>query len=698
MGTRKPEDTRTIAVAAHGGAGKTSLVEAMLFDTGAIGRLGKIEEGNTVSDFDLEEQKRQISINTSVITFDYRGKNLFLLDTPGYADFVGELRSGMRVADSVVILVSGVDGVEVQTEKAFDFASDFSIPVVFFINKLDRDNADYDKTLKEIQQVLTDKALPLYLPIGQESNFKGVVNVLSGKAYIYKGSGSKEFEEGTPPADLEEKLAAAKEALVEKIVEVDDDLMMRYLDGEELKEEELTAALKKAVFQRVVMPVLPGSAVANVGVFQLLDVISDILPSPVDMFPRKAIDPEGKEIEVKPDPDEKFSSLCFKVMVDPYVGKLSFIRVFSGKLTSDQSVYIVNKKVEERISSLRFMKGKEGKDVKEVIVGDIVAIPKLQNSAVGDTIAVKGVDYLFPPIQFPNPVYSLAVVPKSRADEDKLSNAIHRMLEEDPTLRYEKNIETGDHLLSGMGDLHLDIVLSRIKERYGVELETRLPRVPYRETIRKPAKAQGKYKKQTGGRGQYGDVWLELQPLERGSGVQFEDRIVGGVVPKQYVPAVEKGLREAAQKGVLAGYPAIDFKATLYDGSYHEVDSSEMAFKIAASMAFKKCFVEASPVLLEPIMNVEVVVPEEYLGDVMGDLNSRRGRIMGIESRGRFQVVKAQVPLAEMFRYAIVLRSMTSGRGSFSMEFSHYEEVPQDLAKKIIAQAQVESEEEAASK
>lgn len=698
MGTRKPEDTRTIAVAAHGGAGKTSLVEAMLFDTGAIGRLGKIEEGNTVSDFDLEEQKRQISINTSVITFDYRGKNLFLLDTPGYADFVGELRSGMRVADSVVILVSGVDGVEVQTEKAFDFASDFFIPVVFFINKLDRDNADYDKTLKEIQQVLTDKALPLYLPIGQESNFKGVVNVLSGKAYIYKGSGSKEFEEGTPPADLEEKLAAAKEALVEKIVEVDDDLMMRYLDGEELKEEELTAALKKAVFQRVVMPVLPGSAVANVGVFQLLDVISDILPSPVDMFPRKAIDPEGKEIEVKPDPDEKFSSLCFKVMVDPYVGKLSFIRVFSGKLTSDQSVYIVNKKVEERISSLRFMKGKEGKDVKEVIVGDIVAIPKLQNSAVGDTIAVKGVDYLFPPIQFPNPVYSLAVVPKSRADEDKLSNAIHRMLEEDPTLRYEKNIETGDHLLSGMGDLHLDIVLSRIKERYGVELETRLPRVPYRETIRKPAKAQGKYKKQTGGRGQYGDVWLELQPLERGSGVQFEDRIVGGVVPKQYVPAVEKGLREAAQKGVLAGYPAIDFKATLYDGSYHEVDSSEMAFKIAASMAFKKCFVEASPVLLEPIMNVEVVVPEEYLGDVMGDLNSRRGRIMGIESRGRFQVVKAQVPLAEMFRYAIVLRSMTSGRGSFSMEFSHYEEVPQDLAKKIIAQAQVESEEEAASK
>lgn len=694
MGAHKPEDTRTIAVAAHGGAGKTSLVEAMLFDTEVIGRLGKVEDGNTVSDYDAEEQKRQISINTSVATFDYKGKKMFVLDTPGYADFIGDLRSGMRVADSAVIVVSGVDGVEVQTEKAFDFAEDFSVPVLFFINKVERENADFYRTLKEIQEVLTDKALPLFLPVGQETNFKGLVNVLTGKAFIYKGDGSREYEETDCPVELEEGLSSAREALVERVVEVDDELMMRYLDGEELEEQELVEALKKAVLNRIVMPVLPGSALANIGIFQLLDTVTDILPSPVDMFPRKAIDAEGNEVEVKPDPNEKFSSLCFKVMVDPYVGKLSFVRVFSGTLTSDQSVFIVNKKVEERISSLRFMRGKEGKDVKEVTVGDIVAIPKLQNAAVGDTVAVKGVDFTFPPIQFPNPVYSLAVVPKSRADEDKLSNAIHRMLEEDPTLRYEKNVETGDHLLSGMGDLHLDVVLSRIKERYGVELETRLPKVPYRETIKKPSKAQGKYKKQTGGRGQYGDVWLELQPTERGSGVEFEDRIVGGVVPKQYIPAVEKGLREAAEKGVLAGYPAIDFKAVLYDGSYHEVDSSEMAFKIAASMAFKKCFMEGSPVLLEPIMNVEVVVPEEYLGDVMGDLNSRRGRIMGIESRGRFQVVKAQVPLAEMFRYAIVLRSMTSGRGSFSMEYSHYEEVPQDLAKKIIAQAQAEAEEE----
>ena len=697
MGARKPEDTRTIAIAAHGGAGKTSLVEAMLYDVNVISRMGRIEEGNTVSDFDPEEQKRQISINTSIVTFDYKDKTFFILDTPGYADFVGDLRSGMRVADSAVILISGVDGVEVQTEKAFDFADDFSIPVVFFVNKLDRDNSDYNAILKEIRQVLTDRAISLYLPIGKESNFKGVVNVLTGKAYLYKGDGSKDYEETSFPAELEEELALEREALIERIVEVDDDLMMRYLEGEELKEEELIVALKKAILDRIVMPVLPGSAIANVGIFQLLDVMSDVLPSPLDMFPRKAIDAEGEEVEVKPDPDGKFSSLCFKVMVDPYVGKLSFVRVFSGTLTLDQSVYVVNKKTEERIGSLRFMRGKDGKDVKEITVGDIVAIPKLQTATVGDTIAVKGVDFVFPPIQFPDPVYSLAIVPKSRADEDKLSNAIHRILEEDPTLRYEKNAETGDHLLSGMGDLHLDIVLSRIKERYGVELETRLPKVPYRETIRKPAKAQGRYKKQTGGRGQYGDVWLELQPLERGAGVEFEDRIVGGVVPKQYVPAVEKGLREAAQKGVLAGYPAIDFKAILYDGSYHEVDSSEMAFKIAASMGFKKCFVEASPVLLEPIMNVEVVVPEEYLGDVMGDLNSRRGRIMGIEGRGRFQVVKAQVPLAEMFRYAIVLRSMTSGRGSFSMEFSHYEEVPQDLAKKIIAQVQAEAEGEAAS-
>lgn len=689
MGTRRPEGIRVVALAGHGGSGKTALTEALLFDTGAISRMGRTEDGNTVTDFDPEEKKRQISINTSVATLYHKDKTIFVLDTPGYADFVGDLRSSMRACDAAVVLVSAVDGVEVQTERAWSFTEDFGIATVFCVSKMDRDNASFERTLGEIRQYLSDKVVPLYLPVGSEKNFKGVVDVLANKAYLYAGDGSKEFEEAVVPQDMADEVSKAREEAIERIVEADDELMMRYLEGDSISKEELLPVLRKAVRERKLFPALPGAAPANVGVMQLLDVISDILPSPLEMPPRKGIKGEA-EVNVPPDPNGPFMALCFKVMVDPYVGKLSFIRVFSGNHSSDKGLFNVNKETEERVSGYRLMRGKDGEEVKEITTGDVVAVPKLSSVAVGDTLAERGCDVRFPPIQFPEPVYSIAVVPKSRADEDKLSNAIHKILEEDPTLRFEKNAETGDNLLSGMGDLHLDIVLSRIRERYGVDLETRLPRVPYKETIKRSAKAQGRYKKQTGGRGQYGDVWIEFEPLERGAGFQFEDRIVGGAVPKSYIPAVEKGLREAIQKGVLAGYPAVDFKAKLYDGSYHEVDSSELAFKIAASLSFKKGFSEASPTLLEPIMDVEIVVPEDYLGDVMGDLNGRRGRIMGIEGRGRLQVVKAQVPLAEMFRYAITLRSMTSGRGSFSMSFSHYEEVPQEIAKKIIAQAQTE--------
>jgi len=693
MAGRLPENTRTVALTGHGGSGKTSLVEAMAFDTGVTTRLGKVEDGNTLSDFGAEEKKRQISINTSVLTLDHAGKRYYILDCPGYADFIGDLRSAMRVSDGTVIVVSGVDGVEVQTEKAWEFAEEMGLAVAFYINKMDRDNADFSRTLGDIRRYLSDKAVPLFLPIGQEANFKGVIDVLSQKAYVYKADGSKEFKEEEIPQELAQEASDAREELLERIVEADDELMMRYLDGEELALEELLPALKKAVKERKLFPVLPGSSTLNVGVLQLLDAIGLLFPSPLDMPPRKALKGE-EEIELTPDPNGPFAALCFKIMVDPYVGKLSFLRVFSGKLTSDRPIYNVTKGEEERISAFKMMKGKDGDDEKEIIVGDIVAIPKLHSTAVGDTLAEKGTDIIFPPIKFPKPVYSVAVLPKSRNDEDKLASALNKLLEEDPTLHFEKNVETHDSVLSGMGDLHLDIMLSRIKERYGVDLETQTPKVPYRETIKKSSKAQGKYKKQSGGRGQYGDVHIEFQPLPRGTGFEFEDKIVGGAVPKSYIPAVEKGLREAMQKGVLAGYPTVDVKAILFFGSYHEVDSSEMAFKIAASMAFKKGIKEASPVLLEPIMNVEVVVPEEYLGDVMGDFNSRRGKIMGIDSRGRLQVVKAQVPLAEMFRYAIILRSMTSGRGNFTMEFSHYEEVPHDIAKKIIAQAQVEEEEE----
>ncbi|PIE53947.1 MAG: elongation factor G [Dethiosulfovibrio peptidovorans] len=689
----KPEDIRSVAVVAHGGAGKTSLVEAMLYDTGVTTRLGTVENGNTVTDFGAEEQKRQISISTALANVEHGGKTIFVMDAPGYADFLGDMRSAMRVADSSVVVVSAVDGVEVQTGKAWEFAEEFSTPVVFFVNKMDRDNGDYQRTVDDIRDQLSKKAHSFFLPIGQESGFKGLVDVLREKAYVYKADGSRDFEEVPVPDDLKDAMNVQRGQLVENIVEEDDDMMMRYLDGEEIPLEEMWPLLRQAIAARKIYPVLPGSATANVGVLQLLSVIADELPSPRETRSRTAKS-EKNSMEIAPDPEGDFSALCFKVMVDPYVGKLSFIRVNSGSLTSDQTLFNVNRQEEERISAFKVMQGKDGKEVKEITVGMIVAIPKLQSTRVGDTLGVKGATAIFPPIKFPRPVYSVAVDAKSRSDEDKLSTAMHKMLEEDPILRFEKNPETGDNVLSGMGNLHLDIVLARIKERYGVDLDVRTPEVPYRETIRKTAKAQGKHKKQTGGHGQYGDVHVEFSPLPTGEGFVFEDKIVGGAVPKQYIPAVEKGLKEALNKGVLAGFRTVDFKATLVFGSYHDVDSSEMAFKTAAHLAFKKGMSEASPVLLEPIMDVEVTVADEYLGDVMGDMNTRRGRIMGVDSMGRLQVVKAQAPLSEMFQYAIQLRSMTSGRGNFTMEYSHYDPVPEEISKKVIARRQAELEEE----
>ena len=693
MGTRKPEEIRSIALISHGGAGKTTLNESFLFDAGQISRIGRIEDKNTVSDFDSEEQKRGISISTALSTIPYKNKTLYVLDTPGFADFVGEQRCAMRVADGALVLVNATAGVEVQTQSVWEFAETFETPAIFFISKLDRENTDFDEVVEDIRENISDRATPLFLPIGKELQFKGLVNVLTGKSYTYKGDGTKDFTEGDIPADMADAVAAARETLVERAVEADDELMMRYLDGEEISEEELLAVLRKAVCARTIYPVIPGSATANIGIMQLMDVIADYMPSPKDMLRRAAL--KGEEVvNIPPDENGHFLGFVFKVMVDPYVGKLSFVKVFSGHLTSDQPIYNVTQDQEERISSFRQMKGKESVEIKEIILGDIVAIPKLESAIAGDTLGTKGEVLQFRPIKFPKPVYSVAVLPKSRADEDKLGNAITKTLKEDRTLSFVKDPETNDAVLSGMGDMHLDIMLSKIKERYKVDLETRTPKVPYRETIKKKASAQGKHKKQSGGRGQYGDVWFELAPLEKNAGIQFIDRVVGGAVPKNFIPAAEKGLRESAAKGFLAGFPATDFSCAIFDGSYHDVDSSEMAFKIAASLAFKKCMEQAMAILMEPVMNVEVRVPEDCLGDVMGDFNSRRGRIMGIDSEGKLQIVKAQCPLSEMFRYAIILRSMTSGRGSFSMEYSHYEEVPADIAKKVIDQAAKDKVEE----
>lgn len=695
MGSRQPENTRSFALVAHGGAGKTALAEAMLFDNGQIARIGKTETGNTVSDFSSEEQKRQISISTSLLTMERGGKTLFLLDAPGFADFAGEMSAAIRVADATLLLVSAVAGVEVQTGRAWEYATDNEAPVVFYVSKMDRENADFEKVLSDIQDQFSENALPVFLPIGAESSFKGVVDVLKGKAYLYAQDGSGKFTETDIPAEMAKAAEAAKEALIEAAVEMDDALMEHYLEGETVADDDLRRVMRLAIAGRRIMPVLAGSSVLNIGVHQVMDFVVDYFPSPLDRKPVKA-EKSGQAVDVLPDLNAPFSALCFKVMVDPYVGKLSFLRVYSGKLSSEGSnIYNVKKSEDERISTFKFMCGKEGKDVKEIIAGDILAIPKLQSTKVGHTLGTKGgAAHLYPHIEYPKPVYSVAVVAKTRADEDKLANAISKTLDEDRGLTFEKNAETHDNVLSGMGDLHIDIVLAKMKERYGVDLETKTPQVPYRETIKKTAEAQGKHKKQSGGHGQYGDVSIRYSPRERGTGFEFVDSVVGGAVPRNFIPAVEKGLREYMLKGPLAGFPVVDFKAELFFGSYHDVDSSEMSFKLATRLSFKKGILEASPVLLEPIMNVEVTVPDQYMGDVMGDFNSRRGRIMGMEAHGRLQLVKAQAPLAEMFRYAIILRSMTSGQGNFAMDYSHYEEVPGDIAKKVISAHKQEEEEE----
>ncbi|EFB91188.1 translation elongation factor G [Pyramidobacter piscolens W5455] len=683
----KTEDIRSIAIVAHGSAGKTSLAEALLFDAGVTTRRGSVENGNTVSDYTAEEQKRQISISTSLLNYDYKGKKVFVLDVPGYADFIGDLRSSLRVAGSAVMVVSAVDGIEVQTEKAWEFAQEFETSTIFFINKMDRENADYNGVYEQIRANLTKGAYRFMLPIGSEDSFKGVVDVLKDIAYVYSDDSGK-FEEQGIPEDMISDAHRARGYLVEAIVEEDEEMMMRYLDGEDIPIDELLPVLQRCIYKCKIFPVMPGSALKNIGVRQLMDLIVDYLPSPLEMRERPAVKGEEKEITIKPDDNATFSGLCFKVLVDPYVGKLSYVRVNSGKLTTDEPIFNVSTGQEERVSTFKIMQGKDSVDVKEVTTGMIVAIPKLQSTRAGDTLGKAGSTVLYPAIKFPRPVYSVAVDPESRADEDKLGTAVRRITEEDPTVSFEKNAETNDNILSGMGNLHLDIVLAKLKDRFGVNLKTRVLQVAYRETIRKSAKAQGKHKKQTGGHGQYGDVYIEFSPLERGEGFVFEDKITGGTVPRQYIPAVEKGLRECLNKGVLAAFPTVDFKASLYFGSYHDVDSSEMAFKTAAHLAFKKGMAEASPILLEPVMDVKVIVPDQYLGEIMGDFNTRRGRIMGVDTLGHLQVVNAQVPQAEMFQYAINLRSMTSGRGTYEMNFSHYDPVPDEITKKIVSERQ----------
>jgi elongation factor G len=693
------EKVRTFALVGHGDTGKTSLTEAMLFDANMTTRLGKTEQGNTVTDYDPKEIKRGITINSSLAYLDWKDSTFNIIDTPGYLDFIIDTKSSLRVVDCALIVVCGVSGVEVQTEKVWDYAEEFQLPRIFFINKMDRERADFNAASEKIVENFGHNAVPVQLPIGTEENFQGIIDLLKMKAYYFQTDkdGKVQIEEKDIPDDLKENANNQHQKMVEIVAEYNDEILMKYLDGEGLTEEEILTCMKGAMAERKIFPILCGSATKNIGIELLLDFIKDYFPNPVELPDITVKDlKENKEIQLKRTVDySPFSALVFKTIADPYVGNLTYFRVFTGELSSDSQVYNSSQDVENKVGKIFRMQGKEQSSVSKVSAGSIGAIAKLKKTNTGDTLCDKEFPIEFVRVDYPEPIMRLAITPKSKGDEDKLSIALSRIQEEEPTIQIIRDEDTGETIIAGMGESHLDVVIETMEKKFGVEVEKNTPKVGYKETIRAKVQAEGKYKKQSGGRGQYGHCFVEFEPLERGKGFEFVDKIVGGVIPKQYRPAVEKGIIESMQKGVLAGYPTIDIRATLYDGSYHTVDSSEMAFKVAGSLAFKKGAAMAEPVLLEPIYNLEVIVPKDYMGDIIGDLNSKRGKIMGMDEgvKGR-QIIKAQVPLAEMFRYSIDLRSITQGRGTFTMKFSHYEEVPSQIAQEIIEKAKQESESE----
>ncbi|CAB5105049.1 Elongation factor G-like protein TM_1651 [Olavius algarvensis associated proteobacterium Delta 3] len=681
------ENLRNFVLAAHGGAGKTSLAEAMIFKTGLTTRMGRVEDGNTVMDFEPEELKRQSSISTAFYQFEWNKHTFNLIDTPGDQNFFSDTRLCMQAADGVVMVVDAVDGVKVQAELAWDFASEFNQPCAVFINKLDRERADFRRTFDDIVQALgTPKPIVVQLPIGKEADFKGVVDLVRMKAFQYDASGTVTVSD--IPSDMQELVASEREAFVENVAEADDALIEKYLEGEDLTEEEIHAALRSGILSRAFTPVLCGSATNNIGIDLFMDFIAASMPSPMDMGPRTGTDPSsGESVERAPDPAAPFSAFVFKTVADPYAGRLSIFRVVSGTLGGDGNFYNVNKGAKERFTQLLRLAGKDQKPVSGAGPGAIVAVAKLKETKTGDTLCDDASKIQYSCAEPLPTLISYAVSPKSKGDEDKIFGALAKLIEEDVALQLDRNAETKEILLSGMGQVHIEASVEKLKRKFNVEVELNIPKVPYRETIKKKVRVQGKHKKQTGGHGQYGDCWIQMEPLPRGSGFEFVDSIVGGVIPKQYIPAVEKGIIESCQKGVLAGYPCIDFRATLDYGSFHAVDSSEMAFKIAGSLAFKKASLEAMPILLEPIMEITIVTPEEYMGDIMGDLNGKRGRVLGMDSKGKNQIIKANVPMAEFLTYAPDLNSMTGGRGMYSWTFAHYDEVPAQLAQKIIEEA-----------
>ena len=677
------ENTRNIGIMAHIDAGKTTCTERILFHTGKIHKIGETHDGEAQMDWMEQEQERGITITSAATTAYWKGHRLNIIDTPGHVDFTVEVQRSLRVLDGAVALIDASQGVEPQTETVWRQADDYNVPRMIFANKMDKIGADFQYSLDSIDERLGVNAKPIEWPIGAESEFNGVIDLVTMKAYHFDGKPEENATEIEIPADLKDIAEEKHNDLVETVVEFDDELMNKYLEGEEITTEEIKKAIRKGVLAVKFFPVMCGTALGNMGIKQLLDAINDYLPSPVDVESIKGIDMNGNPIERHPRDTEPFSALAFKVMTDPFVGKLTFIRVYSGKLASGSYVLNANKDKKERIGRILLMHANHRKEISEAYTGDIVAAVGLKNTTTGDTLCDEKHACILAPMEFPEPVIELAVEPKSKADQDKMALALQKLAEEDPTFRASTDHETGQTIIAGVGELHLDIIVDRLRREFGVEANVGNPQVSYRETIKTAANCEGKYIKQSGGRGQYGHVWIKFEP-NPGKGYEFVDAIVGGAVPREYIPVVDKGLQEAMASGILAGFPMMDVKATLFDGSYHEVDSSEMAFKVAASLALKEAKNKCNPVILEPIMKVQIVVPEEYLGTVMGDITSRRGRPLGQESRGKSLKVDAMVPLASMFGYVTTLRSNTQGRGNFSMEFDHYEEVPKNIAEDII--------------
>ncbi|WP_429885255.1 elongation factor G [Geoalkalibacter halelectricus] len=685
MGKYDTTKIRNLGIVAHGGAGKTSLVEAILFDTGMVDRLGRVDDGTSNMDFEPEEIKRGITLSSSLHHCEWQDHSLHIVDTPGFSNFLHDTRNCLRILGGSVVIVSAISGVKAQTQKIWDWCDEFEVPRIAFVNKMDRERADFLRAVDDMAKTLGNRPVVVVMPIGAEADFRGIIDLVRMRARLFQFDEKGTYEEGDIPAEYLDEAQRLRAEMIEAVADADDELMEKYLENETLSEEDILRGLREGTLTGTFTPVLCGSATANIGIRQLLDYIVHCLPSPIDKGEQHGKHPVTGADEVRqPSEEGPFSAMVFKTISDPYTGKLTLLRVYSGSLKSDSSVYNPNKDVTERVGQIFEMEGKKQKPIALAVAGDIVAIPKLKSTVTGDTLCDAAHPVIFESPMPLKPVISFALQTKSKGDEDKLSLALHKLIEEDPTLQLSRDEDTREMILSGMGQVHLEVAVEKLKRKFGVEVELKEPKVPYRETISARTKVQGKYKKQSGGRGQFGDVWIEMEPLPRSAGYEFVDKVVGGVVPRQYIPAVDKGIQEASSHGILAGYPVVDFRVTLVDGSHHSVDSSEMAFKVAGSLAFKKALEACKPVLLEPMMVMEITVPDDCMGDVIGDMNSRRGKVLGVEPKAGSQMIRVQVPMAEVLRYAPELRSMTSDRGMFTMEFSHYEEVPPHLTSKLL--------------